>query len=76
MGEYGVLLTEMGSTEDLVTPIKPYPRIKVRSAICVFLFKFSINMQLKMSSLAGHKNECEKVSSIDRSLGIDFKVSL
>lgn len=29
VGEYGVLLTEMGSMEDLQTPIKPYPRIKV-----------------------------------------------
>lgn len=29
VGEYGVLLTEMGSMEDLCTPIKAYPRIKV-----------------------------------------------
>ena len=29
VGEYGVLLTEMGSMEDLSTPIKAYPRIKV-----------------------------------------------
>lgn len=29
VGEYGVLLTEMGSMEDLQNPIKPYPRIKV-----------------------------------------------
>ncbi|KAJ7369971.1 Hermansky-Pudlak syndrome 5 [Desmophyllum pertusum] len=28
VGEYGVLLTEMGSMEDLRTPIKQYPRIK------------------------------------------------
>lgn len=48
VGEYGVLLTEMGSTEDLVTPIKPYPRIKVGAAI-----KFSINTQPKMSSIVG-----------------------
>lgn len=29
VGEYGVLLTDMGSMEDLRTPIKSYPRIKV-----------------------------------------------
>ena len=28
-GEYGVLLTEMGSMEELNNPIKSYPRIKV-----------------------------------------------
>lgn len=39
VGEYGVLLTEMGSMEDLRTPIKPYPRIKVCSVIHIFLFQ-------------------------------------
>lgn len=29
VGEYGVLLTDMGSMEGLRTPIKSYPRIKV-----------------------------------------------
>ena len=36
VGEYGVLLTEMGSMEELISPIKSYPRIKV---CCWFTFK-------------------------------------
>ena len=36
VGEYGVLLTEMGSMEKLSTPIKSYPRIKVSYVVIVF----------------------------------------
>lgn len=39
VGEYGVLLTEMGSMEDLCTPIKTYPRIKVCDAVSVSSFQ-------------------------------------
>ena len=38
VGEYGVLLTEMGSTEDLRTPIKSYPRIKVGDVANFYFF--------------------------------------
>ena len=44
VGEYGVLLTEMGSMEDLCSPIKPYPRIKVCNAAHVFLFRIYNDM--------------------------------
>ena len=39
VGEYGVLLTEMGFMEDLCTPIKSYPRIKVCDAVNVSSFQ-------------------------------------
>ena len=39
VGEYGVLLTEMGSMEDLCTPIKSYPRIKVCDVVNVSSFQ-------------------------------------
>ena len=43
VGEYGVLLTEMGSMEDLHSPIKPYPRIKV-CGVVIHVFLFQVNM--------------------------------
>lgn len=43
-GEYGVLLTEMGSMEDLHSPIKPYSRIKVCAVTHVFIFQINSDM--------------------------------
>ena len=44
VGEYGVLLTEMGHMEDLRSPIKPYPRIKVCDITYFFLFQINGDM--------------------------------
>ena len=65
VGEYGLLLTEMGSMEDLHSPIKPYPRIKVCDVTYVFLFQ--INSDVQVISISPHwalyVSACDRSSS-------------
>ena len=59
VGEYGVLLTEMGSLEDLRAPIKSYPRIKVGDicnilALCIeFVYFICMILRLYAVRLCG-----------------------